>query len=277
MGMRINTNINSLRASNALKNNNMELSDSYNKLSTGLRINKAADDSAGLAVSAKFLANAKSMDQAVRNLEDGINIGMIAESGYNEIYNNLSRMRELAVQASTGTVTTTDRSYMNSEASALRSEIDRIADTLNFNGQLLLNGDAPNGFGIKEITVQGGIYKGESARMVFESATSNSLGLSSFHIDVQNAAQVGITDIDRALDFLYRARSTVGSTTSVMQAAMGGQRAAAELWVSTASQIRDVDFAVETANLSKRQILQQSGVSVLSQANSSMGVVTSLL
>lgn len=282
MGMRVNTNITALRSSNALRKNNSELSKSYEALSTGLRINRSSDDPAGLAISSKALVEAQSYEQSMRNIEDAYSISTIAESAYNEIFNNLSRVRELAVYASTETITNAERSYINTESSTLLQEIDRIASTTQFNGILLLNAGSTAGIqDYKQIMVQAGIYNGVDSTAIINlgGATLNALRLdpANIYMDTANSAHVAITGVDFAMNLIQESRSLMGTLQNGLDHGLSREKHFIELRKTLSSNLRDTDFAVETANLSKRQILQQSGVAILSQANSSSQIVQGLL
>lgn len=281
MGFRINTNLDSLIGVNNLTQTNNRLSGNFGRLSSGLRINKAADDAAGLAVSESLRAQIRGLNQAVRNTNDGVSIIQTAEGALNEIQNNLSRLRELAVQSASGTLDDSgdERSYINSEAQALLDEINRLANVTEFNGRALLNGNSTSGSGTVSLEVQVGIFATTNDRIsvTISSAHSVALGVNGVTLETSANAQSALAEIDSAIDTVSSIRATLGATQNRLGSALANLQSSIENLSSAESQIRDVDFAAETADLSRNQILQQAGISVLSQANSGSQAVLSLL
>lgn len=279
MGFRINTNLDSIIGVNNLTRTNNRLSGNFGRLSSGLRINKAADDAAGLAVSESLRSQIRGLGQAIRNTNDGVSIIQTAEGALNQIQNNLSRLRELAVQSASGTLGDTDRSYINTESAALLSEIDRLANVTEFNGRVLLNGASTAGTGSVGIEVQVGIYNTTNDRIniSISSARTQALSINTVNLASSTAAQNSLSSIDNAIDSVSQTRSLLGATQNRLNSALSNLQTSVENLSSAESQIRDVDFAAETAELSRNQILQQAGVSVLSQANSRGQGVLSLL
>jgi flagellin len=280
MGFRINTNIESLTGVNNLTQTNSRLSGNFGRLSSGLRINKAADDVAGLAVSEDLRAQIRGLNQSVRNTNDGVSIIQTAEGALNEVQNNLSRLRELAVQSASGTLQNEERVYINTEATALLDEINRLANVTEFNGRALLNGGVTTGAATSiSLDVQVGIFNTDNDRISVEisSAHSVALGVNGVTLDTSGNAQSALEDIDAAIDTVSGIRATLGSTQNRLGSALANLQSSIENLSSAESQIRDVDFAAETADLSRNQILQQAGISVLSQANSGSQAVLSLL
>lgn len=279
MGFRINTNLDSIIGVNNLTRTNGRLANNFGRLSSGLRINKAADDAAGLAVSESLRSQVVGMRQAVRNTNDGISIIQTAEGALNEIQNNLSRLRELAVQSSSGTLGDTERSYINTEATQILSEIDRLANVTEFNGFTLLNGGSTAGTGSVSLDVQVGIYNTANDRisLTVSSARTEALGINTVSLASSTNAQSSLTSIDDAIQTVSSVRALMGATQNRLGSALNNLAFSIENLTAAASQIRDVDFAAETAELSRNQILQQAGVSVLSQANSGPQTVLSLL
>lgn len=276
MGFRVNTNIDSIHSTNQLNKTNKALSSSYEKLSSGLRINKAADDSAGLAVSDKLRVQISSMSQAIRNSNDAISMIQTAESALNEIYNNLSRVRELAVQSSSGTIQNTERTFINAESAALLNEITRLSNNTSFNGQQLLNGGA---IGYITFDVQIGIFNSTNDRLTlnFSSSTSNALAVNTVDLTNSTGAQAAIASVDSAIAIISNIRSTLGANQNRLNSSISSLTSTQENMSAANNQIRDVDFATETANMSKLQVLQQAGISILSQANSAGQGALSLL
>jgi flagellin len=279
MGFRINTNLDSIIGVNNLTRTNSRLSGNFGRLSSGLRINKAADDAAGLAVSESLRGQIRGLNQAVRNTNDGVSIIQTAEGALNQIQNNLSRLRELAVQSASGTLGDSDRSFLNTESNALLSEIDRLANVTDFNGRTLLNGAATAGTGTISIDVQVGIQNTTNDRVTItvSSARTQALSINTVNLASSTAAQSSLQSIDTAISRVSNIRSQLGATQNNLGSALSNLQTSVENLSSAESQIRDVDFASETAALSRNQILQQAGVSVLSQANSGSQAVLSLL
>ncbi|MFM7201090.1 MAG: flagellin [Myxococcota bacterium] len=279
MGFRINTNLDSIVGINNLSRTNSRLSSNFGRLSSGLRINKAADDAAGLAVSESLRSQLKGLGQAIRNTNDGVSIIQTAEGALNQIQNNLSRLRELTIQSASGTLGDTDRSYINTESTALLAEIDRLANVTEFNGRVLLNGSASAGTGTVSIDVQVGINNTSNDRITIQvsSARTQALGINTVNLSSSTNAQNSIQSIDQAIQRVSSSRSVLGATQNRLGSALGNLAISFENLSSAESQIRDVDFANETADLSRNQILQQAGVSVLSQANSGNQAVLNLI
>ena len=279
MGFRINTNLDSIVGVNNLTRTNSRLSGNFGRLSSGLWINKAADDAAGLAVLELFRSQIRGLNQAVRNTNDGVSIIQTAEGALNQIQNNLSRLRELAVQSASGTLGDSDRAFLNTESVALLSEIDRLANVTDFNGRTLLNGASTAGTGTISVDVQVGIQNSANDRVTItvSSARSVALGINTVNLATSTAAQNSLTSIDTAISRVFGVRAQLGATQNFLGSALSNLQTSVENLSSAESQIRDVDFASETAALSRNQILQSAGVSVLSQANSGSQAVLSLL
>jgi flagellin len=279
MGFRINTNLDSIIGVNNLTRTNTRLSGNFGRLSSGLRINRAADDAAGLAVSESLRAQIRGLNQAVRNTNDGVSIIQTAEGSLNQIQNNLSRLRELAVQSASGTLGDSDRAFLNTESSALLNEIDRLANVTNFNGRVLLNGAGTTGTGTVSVDVQVGIQNTTNDRVTItvSSARTQALAINTVNLATSSAAQNSLASIDVAISRVSTIRAQIGATQNSLGSALANLQTSVENLSSAESQVRDVDFAAETAALSRNQILQQAGVSVLSQANSGSQAALSLL
>ncbi|HBH62367.1 MAG TPA: flagellin FliC [Nitrospiraceae bacterium] len=270
MALIVNTNLLSLNAQRNVKNTQNQLGTSVERLSSGLRINSAKDDAAGMAISMKLTAHVRSLNQAVRNAQDGISVVQTAEGGMNEIHNILTRMRELSQQASTGILATSDRSALNQEFQDLKSEITRIADTTEFNGLKLLNGSlSTNGVSLQvginntandRITVSGGSFNDIDASALGLSATVSS-------IDSAANAQSMLSLVDTAIGTVSTRRGNLGGVQNRLGSTIANLEIAAENLSAANSRIKDADFAIETANLTRSQIILQAGVAVLSQAN----------
>jgi len=266
MSLTINTNIMSLNAQRNLNATQNELSKSMQRLSSGLRINSAADDAAGLAISVGMNAQVKSMNQAVRNANDGVSLAQTAEGSLNETTNLLTRMRELAQESATGTVSDSQRTSIQNEFTQLSSEINRIANATQFNGANLLDGSLSAGVSFQIGTNN---TSNDSISLSVTSATSSALGLSSTAVSTQAASQSALGTIDSALASVSTLRGTLGAVQNRLQSTINNLQVATENVSAAMSRIRDVDVAAETANMTRANILVQAGVSILSQANSS--------
>jgi len=267
------TNTQSINAQRSLAKTGKGLASNFAKLSTGLRINRAGDDAAGLAISEQMKADIRSFKQAERNANDGISMLQTAESAMNEVSGILTRMRELSVQAATDTVDDTQRGYLDTEFQALTSEIDRIAQVTEFNGRTLLDGSATG------VDFQIGINDSSNDRITFDFADvqSSALGLSGVDVTSKGNAQSAITALDSAIDTLSSNRSEIGATENRLQVTVSNLSSARENVSAANSRIRDVDVAEETASMTRHNILQQAGVSVLAQANQLPQLALSLL
>ena len=288
--MRINNNISSLSAQGSLFTANRATSKNLEKLSTGLRINRASDDAAGLAISENLRGQISGAKQARRNAQDGISALNIAEGAANEVSSILQRMRELAVQSSTDTLTSSERAYTNQEFKQLTDEIDRIADVTNFNGQKLISGATGTArFGSGSATGGGSaLWIDANATVGTDSMTitidtlssgntDGGLAVSDNDINSATDAQAAITAIDSAIGSVNSMRSDIGSFVNRLEHAVNNLMVSETNQQAAESQIRDVDFAAESSDFTKNQILTQSATSMLSQANSSTQSVLSLL
>jgi len=270
MGLVVNTNLLSLNAQRSLNRTQSKLGTSVERLSSGLRINSAKDDAAGMAISMKLTAHVRGLNQAVRNAQDGISVVQVAEGGMNEIHNILTRMRELSMQSATGTLSTADRTALQTEFSDLKSEIDRISDTVDFNGFKLMNGD----LSVSGVSLQVGINNTtndriKSAAATFGNIDASALGLTTTvsSIDSVGSAQSMLTVLDSAIATVSTRRGNLGAVQNRLGSTIANLEIAAENLSAANSRIADADFAIETANLTKSQIILQAGVAVLSQAN----------
>lgn len=271
MGLRINTNIASLNAQNNLGNVTMRLQGNYSRLSSGLRITRGADDAAGLALSEKMRAKVKSYDQAGRNAQDGISLVQTAEGSLEETGNILNRIRELAVQSANGTLGTSERTTINNEVQSLVSEIDRIANTTEFNGVSLLNGSNATA------SIQVGINANATIDVGMQNATATTLGVNAISASTVTNANLAITAIDTAITTLAQSRGALGTSQNRLQSAFSTIKTARENLSAAESRIRDVDVASESADLTRNSIMQQAAVSILSQANQQPQVAAQLL
>lgn len=275
----INTNTMSLNSQRNLNRTQSTLQTSLQRLSSGLRINSAKDDAAGLAIGTRFTAQISGMNQAVRNSNDAISLAQTAEGALQEITTNLQRMRELAVQSANGTYTTGDRTSLNKEVSALKSEITRITDAVDFNGVKVLGSTTTLTFQVGIRSVSGTDTVNLSTSDV-AGTTGNGIGSAlgtSLSIGTADAARSALTMIDTMLDRITTVRSDFGTIQNRFESVVRNLQNVSENLSASRSRIMDTDFAEETANLTRTQILQQAGVAMLSQANSSPQNVLALL
>jgi flagellin len=271
MGLRINTNIASITAQRNLHTITGRLQGNYSRLSSGLRIATAADDAAGLAISERMRSQIRSYGVASRNAQDGISLSQTAEGALNEVSNMLGRMRELAMQGANGTLSVDDRGTLDTEFQALVEEIDRIASQSEFNGTPLFDGTVPT------VVIQVGINANETIDVALPMTDANTLGVDVLDVlDITNA-NLAITGLDAAVDVINTARGELGSAQNRMTSALASILNARENLSAAESRIRDVDVAMETADLTRNSIMQQAAVSVLQQANTQPQVALSLL
>jgi flagellin len=263
MPLIVNNNPASIAAQRNLTVNTNQLQRSVERLSSGLRITRASDDAAGLGVSETLRAHIRSINQATRNANDGISLTQIADGGAAVVGNLLARLRELSSQSSSGTVGSTERSYLDQEFVALRSEIDRIATVTEFNGQALLSG-ASNSFSVF-IGFKSGA--GNSLAANLNDLDLTSIGLATVNISTAANAQSALSNIDSAISAVATARANFGSIQNRFEAAISNLQVTSENFVAAESRIRDADIAYETSQFTKNQVLVQSGISVLAQAN----------
>jgi flagellin len=271
--MRINHNISSMITQGSLFKVNREMSSSLEKLSTGLRINRASDDAAGLGVSENLRTQVKGTAQATRNAQDGIAALNIAEGAANEISSILQRMRELAIQSSNDTLTTTERAYTDQEFQALDEEIQRIADVTNYNGQKLLSNDADR-FGDQndgsQIWIDANSVEGiDSITITIDTLTNDANGLNTTGLSLssQTSSVSAISSLDNAIDSVNKLRSDLGAFVNRIDHAINNLLVSNTNQQAAESLIRDVDFATETTRFTRNQILTQSATAMLSQSN----------
>lgn len=282
MSLRVRTNIASIRSFNSLNRTQKSLTNSLERISSGLRVNRAADDAAGLAVASRMNADNVSLRQAMRNANDGISLVQTAEGTLNQIGNILSRMRELSIQSANGTYSDGDRLLINTEFAQLASELNRIASISNFNGINLLR--ASSGAVNSVLTLQIGIDNVNddriNLRLTTLAATGAALGLATVMqngISSQLTAQGALDLIDTAIQNVNVRRATLGATQNRLESALSEASTYSENLSASYSQIMDVDYAEESANMTRLQIMQQAGVAALGQAKTISQSVVSLL
>ncbi len=273
MTMSVRTNLAAMMGAGQLGRTNNALASSLSKISSGFRINSAADDAAGLGVSTNLQTQVSSTYQAMRNTNDGISIIQTAEGAANEVTDILQRMRELAVQSSSDTLANSERSFIQDEFNQLNGEIARIAAVTEFNGLSLADGS------VSSINVQVGINNGSNNQIAITlgDLTTSSLGINAVDLSASSSAQSALDTLDTALGSVNSYRSNFGAVQNRLTSALNNSQTYVESLSAANSQIADTDFATETANLTKLQIMQQAGVASLAQAKNINQSVISLL
>ena len=274
MGLRVNTNITSINAQRNLATVTERLSGNFRKLSTGLRISTAADDAAGLAISERLRSQIRSLDQARRNANDGISLVQTAEGALNEVSSIMTRLRELAVQASNGSVSGQDKNTLNEEFQSLVSEVNRIGRSTEFSGIKLLDGSASSvsfqvGFG-----TTAGI---DTLSVSLSASLSTTLNLDTLDIGSGGNTSLAITNIDQAINSVSSLRGSLGAVQNRLGSTINNLAIQVENLSAAESRIRDVDVAYETAQLTRNSIMQQASIAVLAQANALPQSALSLL
>lgn len=277
--MRINSNISALNAWKTLRSTDRSMSASLEKLSSGSRINRAADDAAGLAISEKMKTQIRGMNQAIRNAQDGISLIQTAEGALNESHSVLQRMRELTIQASTGTNTTSDREKIVSELTSLRSELSRIGTDTEFNTLALLDGNCSSRLHV-------GANEDQVIAFAIGDMTATGLGVTSAAVSALDQSVVSdqidasndlLALIDTAISDVSKERSELGAIQNRLNHTINNLEASAENISAAESRIRDVDMAHEMMSFTKNQILMQAGTAMLAQANMKPQSVLQLL
>ena len=283
MALVVNTNIASLNAQRNLNTSGNQLAVTLQRLSSGLRVNSAKDDAAGLAVAQAFTAQIRGNNQAVRNANDGISLGQTAEGALGQIANNVQRIREIAVQAANGTISDTNRGQLQKEVDQLTQEISRIVSTTQFNGTSLLSGASTLTFQVGA----NGQADNQVAVTTSNLAQTGSAGLFSFNTSLTNTGTINVTSqalasaaissLDSDISQVSTVRSTFGSVQNRFEAVISSLQNYVENLEASRSRILDADFAAETANLTRGQILQQAGTAMVAQANQIPNNVLALL
>lgn len=271
MALVINTNVASLNAQRNLGASQSSLSASMQRLSSGLRVNSAKDDAAGLAIAERMNAQVRGMNVAVRNANDGISLAQTAEGALGKIGDNLQRMRELSVQAANGTNGTTDLTALKNEYDELAKENDRVIASTKFNDKALLNGDSA------DVTFQIGANNDANEQISVKITALDVTGSKGADISTSAGAQAALDALDTDIDTVTTARAQLGATQNRFEAIVSNLQIASENTSAARGRIMDADFAMETGNLSRAQILQQAGTAMLAQANQLPQQVLSLL
>jgi flagellin len=267
MGLRISTNVQSLRAQNALSKVESAKSNTMEKLASGSRINKAGDDAAGLAISEKLKANIRGTQQASRNAGDGISMIQTAEGGLNEVSNILVRLRELSVQSASDTIGNEERKFSDLEFKQLTSEVERIATSTQFNGKMLLSGEG------EKLDFQiGTMNDAKNDRLSYmpqdSSARTKDLGIETLGVSTKADAQENLEKLDGAINGVNANRASLGALQNRLQSTISNLEVRTENLSAANSRIRDADIASESADMAKGNILSAASISVLAQANS---------
>ena len=274
MSLFVNTNVSSLNAQRQVFNVSNSLSTSFERLSSGFRINSAADDAAGLQITERMTSQVQGLDQAARNANDAISLTQTAEGALDETTTALQRVRTLAVQAQNGINSTEDRAALSSEITALKNEISRIAAETEFAGLEILSGDFSADFLV-------GANQGQTVTVAIGDGTADSLGadglLVTGTVDTDANADTLLGQVDAALSSIGTVRSDLGALQNRFQSTIRNLSNISENVSAARSQIRDTDFATETASLTRNQIMQQASTTVLAQANQRPQAALSLL
>lgn len=284
----VNTNISASIAQAALARNERELTAAMEQLSTGKKINSAADNAAGLAITTRMSSQIRGLDQAIRNAYDAVSMVQTAEGALDEITAMLQRMRELAIQSGTGTTDVSDRTYLNQEYVALRSEIDRIADNTEWNGRVILNGNAGASAGgsLSAVTFQVGAGEAQTIAVNFGNFTNTDGSMSTLASTRLSAATIAsavsvasnaITSLDTAITAVSDQRASFGAVNNRLIHAVDNLTNISTNAAQTRSRIMDTDYAAATSELARTQIIQQAGTAMLAQANQLPGSVLQLL
>lgn len=272
-GLYVNTNVSSLNAQRQLFNSGNELSTSFERLSSGFRINRAADDAAGLQITDRMTSQIQGLNQAVRNANDAISLTQTAEGALQEVTQSLQRVRQLAVQSQNGINTSADRLALQKEVSALKTEISRVAQTTQFAGVDVLTGGYSAAFLV-------GANAGQTISINLSRSGgfgASGLGLTSTSVQTAEGASAAIASIDAAISTIGGTRADLGALQNRFQSTIRNLSNITENVSGARSRIRDTDFATETANLTRNQIIQQASTTVLSQANQRPQSALSLL
>jgi len=273
MAFSIRNNVDAMFTQRSLSGTQSELSGVMQRLSSGYRINSAADDAAGLAISEKLRAQTRGLNQAARNAQDGVSVLQTAESAMGETQTILQRLRELAVQGANDTLTSSDRSNIQSEVNQMLQEVDRFATTTEFNTNRLLSGS----YATSSMTLQVGANQSQVISFTITTTTAASLGVSGIAVSSQASANAAIASLDSAINTISTERAKMGSLQNRLQRTISNLNSQSEALTSSESRIRDADVAKEAINLTRLQILQQAGVAAQSQANAMPQAVMSLL
>jgi len=276
MGLRIATNVQALNAQKNLYGTGNEISTTMARLSSGFRINRSSDDAAGLAISESLRAQIRGFKQANRNANDGISLVNVAEGGLNSVSNMLVRLRELAIQTSSDTISDRERALVDVEYQQIKEEIERVAQTTQFNGTYLINGTG----GMLDFQV-GNYNDPLNDRISFDAgygdASLASLGIMDLNVLTKESSQETLQFVDDAMTYIGSARAQLGALQNRLQSTSESLATAEENFAAANSRIRDTDIAAESTNLAKNNILMNAATAVLSQANTQQQLALKLL
>jgi flagellin len=270
MGLRINQNIAAMNSYRNLSVTDGQMSKSLEKLSSGFRINRAADDAAGLAISEKLRSQVTGLNTASSNAQNAVSLVQTAEGALNETHSILQRMRELSVQSANDTNTDEDRAQIQKEVAALKEEVTRISDQTQFNGQELLDGTFTGTFQI-------GANSGQTLSLTITNQDTTTLGINGVDVSTQAGAASAITALDTAIETVSGSRADLGAVQNRLEHTVNNLNVAAENLAASESRIRDTDMAKEMMSFTRAQILSQAGTAMLAQANQAPQGVLSLL
>jgi flagellin len=270
MSLVINTNVASLNAQRSLAASGAELKTAMERLSSGKKINSAADDAAGFAIAERMTAQIRGLNMATKNANDGLSMLATIENATNDVTDMLHRMRELAVQAVNDTNSSTDRGYLNSEATSLIAEINRVASDTEYNGAAVLNGDLASG------EFQVGTNQGQTVAFSIDAVTASALSINAVSLATASGAESALAAISTAIETVAADRANYGALQNRLEYTVSNLMNVAEFTTAARSRIEDADFAAESARLAKAQVLQQTGTAMLAQANASQQLVLSL-
>lgn len=287
MSLVINSNVGALQGQRSLANTQASQSQTFQRLSTGLRINSAKDDAGGLHLGQALTKDIRGLNMATRNAGDAISLAQTTEGALDQIQSNLQRINELAVQSANGTYNAASREGLQKEVNQLTQEIKRIAETTEFNGQKLLNvsavsqtmqiGNQNVSGGQIKIGVSGGLVKANAGTAVAGIIACGLAATGTVNISTQAAAKTSISTTRNSIDKISELRATMGAQVNRFESVISGNQKFAENMVASRSRIMDADFAAETANLARTQVLQQAGISILGQANQAPQAALGLL
>lgn len=270
MSIVVNTNIGSLNAQRSLAESSRELSTAMERLSSGKKINSAADDAAGFAIAERMTAQVRGLNMATKNANDGLAMLSTIENATNDVTDMLQRIRELAVQAANDTNGTSDRTYLQTEVDSLVAEINRVSTDTVYNDTVVLDGNLAG-------SIQVGTDAGQTIDFAIDSIDANTLGVDALDLSDATNAATALTAIDTAIEQVAGNRAGYGALSNRLEYTVSNLMNVAEFTTAARSRIEDADFAAESARLAKAQVLQQTGTAMLAQANASSQLAIQLI
>jgi flagellin len=275
MGLSVYNNVDAMNAHRLLSNTNAQLSKSMERLSSGLRINRAADDAAGLAVSEGMRSQIRGMNVASRNAQDGVSMVQVADGALSNVGDMLQRVRDLAVQASNGTLTDQQRGNLDTEVQQVLTEIGKTGTDTEFNGLKILAGSVATA--ASAVTLQVGANASQNIAFVIATVSASDLGISGIAVSTAASASAAIASLDAAINTVTTNRANLGAIQNRLESTINRLGMTSENVQAAESRIRDADMASEMIDFTKNQILQQSGTAMLAQANQAPSSILSLL